>query len=140
MYARKPLLSGENLLQSHICSVLLFVQLPFFSVPNGAYKSHKAQKLFAATGLKSGVPDLFICRPFIFNNIQYHGAFIEVNHDTKNHKGRITPNQLQWHQILKNEGYFVIVIRSLNELYRFIYNYYPIEAARINNIQQLIKS
>lgn len=133
MYPLEP--KSENALQAQICTVLNFVQLPYFSIPNGTYKkSVRTRNIYTNTGLKSGVPDLFICRPFTFRDRPYHGLFIEVK---LGDKGKVTANQQAWHDKLLMEGYQVIVVRSIPQLYSVLIHCYPREAGRINNIRRL---
>ena len=73
-----------------------------FNIPNGAYKSKSAQRVFKATGLRSGVPDLML--PVACG--QYHGAFIEMKR-TKG--GVVSETQKTWIAALRGEGYCVAV-------------------------------
>lgn len=128
---------SENALQAQICTILNYVQLPYFSIPNGTYKPNaRTRSIFTNTGLKSGVPDLFICRAFIYFGTLYHGLFIEVK---LGDSGRVTPKQQAWHVKLRAEGYAVVVIRSIDQLYAQLQVCYPHEAARIHNIEKLGK-
>lgn len=124
-------LKGENLLQMQVCRILSFCGLPYFSIPNGANKGYHAKIIFSATGLKAGVPDLFVCRAFGI----YHGLFLELK-DGK--KARVSPLQLKWHETLSNEGYKVVIIRTLSELYKTIIECYEVESRRIHNINKLV--
>jgi hypothetical protein len=129
---------SENALQAQICTILNYLQLPYFSIPNGTYKKNiRTRNIFLATGLKSGVPDLFICRAFSYNLIPYNGCFIEVKLGVK---GKVTPNQKDWHERLRAERYYVAVVRSLRDLYIELLYCYPAEANRIHNINQMINN
>ena len=78
-----------------------------FSIPNGSNKSVAARMLFKRTGLRPGVPDVFLAIP----NARQCGLFIEF----KTSKGRISDRQKDWHNRLEQSGYAVSVCRSLSE-------------------------
>lgn len=133
MYTLDP--KNENALQAQICTVLNYCKLPYFSIPNGTYKSNvRTRNIFTKTGLKSGVPDLFVCRAFTYRDRLYYGLFIEVKLGAK---ARVTANQQAWHDKLLVEGYQVVVVRTMAQLYSILIHCYPHEAGRINNISRL---
>ena len=87
-----------------------------FSIPNGAYKSRAAQRVFKATGLKSGVPDLML--PVARG--QYHGAFLELKR-TKG--GVVSETQKTWIAALRGEGYCVAVCAGWTAAWAVITDY-----------------
>lgn len=66
-------------------------------------------------GVKPGVPDLFY--PVPLNG--YHGLFIEM----KAGKGRLSPAQQRWHEVLKKFGYQVEVCHGWEEAKRALEQY-----------------
>jgi REP element-mobilizing transposase RayT len=75
-----------------------------FAIPNGAYKSKYAQKLFKSTGLKAGVLDVFFPVP----RCGFNGMFIEF----KSESGRLSPAQKWWIENLRKQGYLVTTCRD----------------------------
>lgn len=78
-----------------------------FAIPNGANKTPAERIVFKATGLKSGVPDVFLPVP----RGGYHGLFIEF----KTEKGKVSDTQKQWLADLAVQGYHVVVCRDMSE-------------------------
>lgn len=72
-----------------------------FSIPNGGFRSKRTGAKMKRTGLKAGVPDLYL--PVARD--KYFGMFIEM----KSEKGRVQPNQAVWIADLKEQGYRVEV-------------------------------
>lgn len=134
------ILTGEDILQSQGCRILGFCGLPYFSIPNGAYKNFHAQLRFAATGLMAGVPDICVPRAYVGKDehgyeVLKHGLFIEF----KNGKnGKISPKQREWMERLQKEGYGVYIVRELPDLYKLVIECYPEESKRIHNINKLL--
>ena len=87
-----------------------------FSIPNGAYKSRSAQRVFKATGLRSGVPDLMLP---VARGL-YHGAFIEMKR-TKG--GVVSETQKTWIEALRGEGYYVAVCAGWEPAWAVIIDY-----------------
>lgn len=77
------------------------------SIPNGSNKSPASRMIFKATGLKAGVPDVFF--PVARNN--RHGMLIEF----KSAKGRVSVEQVAWHNRLREQGFVVNVFRDWRE-------------------------
>lgn len=86
-----------------------------FAIPNGSNKGFAARQVFKATGLKSGVPDVFVAVPVNDHN----GLFIEF----KTSKGKISDSQKAWHERLQRNGYRVSVCRSLSEAIEAVESY-----------------
>jgi hypothetical protein len=78
-----------------------------FAIPNGAYTgAWRGQKLVAA-GLERGVPDVFLAYP----SGARAGLFIEF----KTRGRRPTPDQVRWHDRLRQHGYHVVTCYSALE-------------------------
>jgi hypothetical protein len=87
-----------------------------FAIPNFSGRLGKVPPVAArrqaarlnAEGRKSGVPDL--CLPVARQG--HHGLFLEMK---RLDGGRVTPEQAQWHNALRAEGYRVVVARGWEE-------------------------
>lgn len=91
-----------------------------FAIPNGAAKSKTQAAVMQVTGLKSGVPDVFVAGvgsggmqsagpgSFIEITSPAAGFFIEF----KAPGGYPRPEQREWHERLRKAGYRVEVHRS----------------------------
>lgn len=77
------------------------------AIPNGAHKSKIARVVYSLTGLKSGVPDVFVPSA----RCGFHGLYIEF----KTKIGRLTENQKWFIAKLKAEGYLVATCRTSEE-------------------------
>lgn len=75
------------------------------AVPNGGRRGQRALNQAMLEGLKIGFPDLIALAPGGMC------AFIEV----KAEKGRVDPNQADWHERLQRWGFPCAVIRSVDE-------------------------
>ncbi len=87
-----------------------------FSIPNGSNWDAKRGSILRAEGLRRGVPDLLLAvarQPELSAAFWrgWHGLFLEL----KTVKGVLSPEQKQYHALLKAAGYQVAVIRSLEE-------------------------
>lgn len=78
-----------------------------FSVPNGGKRPHKTAVDLQRSGLKAGVPDLFL--PVARG--RYHGFWIEL----KTRSGRVTEHQDRWLKWLAAQGYYAEVCYSWEE-------------------------
>lgn len=72
-----------------------------FAIPNGGLRSKATAAKLKAEGVKAGVPD--ICLPVARG--EYHGLWIEL----KAGRNKPTPQQVQWHMRLSQQGYRVAV-------------------------------
>lgn len=79
-----------------------------FAIPNGAHKSKQAASRFMATGLRAGVPDLFL--PVAHGG--YHGLFIEMK---RLKGGKVSKEQGGWLAYLNSAGYMAVVCRGCEE-------------------------
>ena len=92
-----------------------------FAIPNGGQRHIAEATKFVATGLRKGVPDIFL--PFGINNA--HGLFIEMKIEKKRNTkdGGLSKEQLDWIPALKQAGYAVAVCYSWIEARDCIINY-----------------
>ncbi len=88
----------------------------FFSIPNGANKGFAARMLYKKTGLRSGVPDCFLC----VAKQNKHGLFIEFKREKG---GRISENQRRWIHDLRLNNYRVEVCYSAEEAINLVIDY-----------------
>lgn len=72
--------------------------------PNGGKRSKSEGKKFKDMGTVAGFPDLLVC----IGNSQYHALFIEM----KSKKGRLRESQKAYHEMLREQGYKVVVCHS----------------------------
>lgn len=75
--------------------------------PNGGKRNKFEAEKFRLMGTRSGFPDIFI----VVAKRGYHGLFIEMKTDT----GSLTKNQKEVHELMKSEGYYVVVAKSFEE-------------------------
>jgi len=90
-----------------------------FAIPNGGDRNLLVAVKMKREGVKAGVPDVFVA----IASDEFHGLFLEF----KSAKGRVTPEQLHWHSMLRNAGYLVIVVRSALEAIKVIKNYFGLK-------------
>lgn len=72
-----------------------------FAIPNGGLRDKITAARLKATGVKAGVPDIFL-PVAIFG--RYHGLFIEMKAD----KGTLSVAQSKWCFDLRDAGYEVV--------------------------------
>jgi hypothetical protein len=102
------------------------------SIPNGFNGDARRGSVMKAEGLRRGAPDLFLSVPQKDRNqgrsdnecyadwlSDLHGLFLELKTPT----GRLSPEQEVFHQRLTEQGYKVVVVRSLEEGIREITDY-----------------
>lgn len=93
----------------------LYPQLKWmFAVPNGGYRDKRTAGKLKATGVKAGVPDIWlpVCVTKYFENshIHYSGLIIELkirSKKTKNPLAGTSDEQKEWIAELKQQGYAV---------------------------------
>lgn len=90
-----------------------------FAIPNGGYRKIRTGIRLKRTGLKPGVPDIFL--PVARG--KYFGMFIEMKSD----KGRVQENQKEWHAALKAQGYQVEVCQGCDQAVKAITNYLKLQ-------------
>lgn len=84
--------------------------LAWAHVPNGGFRTHAEAGIFRALGTRAGVPDLLIWLP--------GGRTVQV--ELKAGKGRLSPAQHAWHELMGRLGHPVSVARSLDDLERIL--------------------
>lgn len=87
-----------------------------FAIPNGGFR-HKATGVhMKKTGTKAGVPDIFLPAA----RFGHHGLFIEMK---RRKGGKLSPNQEEWIDMLKGQGYKVVVAHGYEEAVTAIMTY-----------------
>ncbi len=87
-----------------------------YAVPNAAKRSPALAAYMAAEGLRSGIPD--ICLPVPRG--EYHGFYGELK---RQRGGTLQPEQREWLEALRAQGYFANVYRGCDEALRAIEAY-----------------
>jgi hypothetical protein len=104
---------SEDRIQQHLMNAFAALSYQvnelqwFFHVPNGGNRNLREAVKFKSMGVKPGVPDLIL--PVARK--KYHGLAIEL----KAGKNKPTELQLEWHQFMKNEGWYVAICFSWEE-------------------------
>lgn len=86
-----------------------------FAIPNGGRRHITTALRLKATGLKAGIPDIFL--PVA--RTPWNGLFIEM----KAAKGKVRPNQAEWHRLLRIEDYKVAICYGCGEAIEVITEY-----------------
>jgi hypothetical protein len=124
----QPLGRSEHDVQ---CAVVMWAALQaakwpalklLFAIPNGAHLGAERKQLakggsvalgairarkLKAEGMRPGVPDL--CLPVACGG--YHGLFVEM----KTESGKVRPEQEEWIEALREQGYCAVVARGDEE-------------------------
>ncbi len=87
-----------------------------FAIPNGGFRNIITATRLKRTGVKAGVPDLFLAIP----KKGYHGLFIELKNGSK---GKLSLNQKEWIKRLNKNGYKAVCCYSFDESIELINNY-----------------
>ena len=87
-----------------------------FHIPNGGSRNVIEAKNLKKQGVKPGVPD--ICLPV--PRWGWHGLFIELK---RQKGGRATPEQLEYIEDLKDQGYAAEICHGFDEASKFILDY-----------------
>lgn len=87
-------------------------RIPIFHIPNGGSRDKREAANLKRQGVKPGVPDLFV--PVARGG--WHGLFVEM----KTAKGRVSPKQREWLELLSAQGYLAKVCRGADEAIRVI--------------------
>ncbi len=100
-----------------------------FAIPNGALYGHGMErviraKMLKAEGLTNGAPDLLLCVGRYEAGLNHppprlNALFLEV----KTPGGTVKPEQAKMHELLKEQGYCVAIVRSVDEGIAAITNY-----------------
>lgn len=86
-----------------------------FAVPNGGARTKTTAAKLKAEGVVAGVSDLILLVP----RGQYHGLCIEM----KTEKGKQSEEQKVWQELVTEQGYLYVVIRSFDDFIELT-NYY----------------
>ena len=86
-----------------------------FAIPNGGKRHMTTAMKLKATGLKAGIPDIFL--PVA--RAPWNGLFIELKSKT----GSVRPNQKVWHKLLREQDYRVAVCRGYETAIQVITEY-----------------
>jgi len=84
-------------------------------VPNGGKRGRREASNFKLMGVVAGIPDVSIPVP----NETYHGLYIEF----KTVIGRVSDVQKEIHKVIRGNGYFVAVCRSMEEAIQVVEDY-----------------
>lgn len=106
---------NEHHLQCVIVKWLDLMNYDFFAIPNGGLRNIRVATQLKAEGVKSGVADLFICKP----NANYHGLFVELKIGTNKQQ----PSQVAFEQVVKKHGYQYVVVKSLDQMIEVLKQY-----------------
>lgn len=87
-----------------------------FHIPNGGFRSKSEAVRFKRTGVKSGVPDLFLPVP----RGSYHGLWIEMK---RRKGGRLSDEQKEWLEALTAQGYRAVMCQGAEAACDEIYTY-----------------
>lgn len=102
-------------LVNEACTV---VQGRFFAIPNGANKNRASAGKAKAEGQKPGVPDL------IFYGPQASTLWVEMKNGPKS---KPSPEQLDFHLSLRNNGHEIHVAHSIEAAKQVITEFYSFE-------------
>ncbi len=105
-------------------SVDTYPQLAWlFAIPNGGQRHVVEATKFVATGLRKGVPDIFL--PYHNTFTHYSGCFIEMKIEAKRKAkdGGLSKDQLLWIPALREAGYYVAICYSWEEARDVLINY-----------------
>ena len=93
-----------------------------FHIPNGGKRGKAEAGRFKAMGGKPGVPDLFlpVARRMDAYGTAYHGLFVEMK---RQKGGRVSREQREWMERLRQNGYAVLVCRGWEEATECIQKY-----------------
>jgi hypothetical protein len=113
---------SEDQLQKSVARLLDYSGLLWCHVPNGGQRNAIVGAKLKAQGVKRGVPDVLIFNEFRQEGTTFSGTALEL----KVEKRKPTPEQLQWHDKLREQGWFVRVCNNLGEAIRTLKDNYPI--------------
>jgi hypothetical protein len=95
----------------------------FHSIPNGENRDLITAARLKATGLKSGVADTFLPEP----RGVYHGLYVELKTPT----GRLSDKQKEFIAAMRQRGYCVVVLDTLEAFRALISEYLPLKAGEL---------
>jgi hypothetical protein len=80
-----------------------------YAVPNGGHRHPATAGRMKAEGVRKGVPDIVLPVP----NTYYHGAYFELKKDAK---CRATPEQKEFIEFVKSQGYYADVCYGADDV------------------------
>ena len=85
-----------------------------FAIPNGGSRHIAEATKMVATGLRKGVPDIFLPWSRAIRNYELHGCFIEMKTEKrrKQKNGGLEDDQIEWIEYLEQAGYYCKVCYS----------------------------
>lgn len=97
-------------------------EILLLSIPNGGHRTAVTAAIMKMEGARRGAPDLMLAVPLRSFDVskgplahqcytEIHGLFLELKTD----KGFISQPQSEFHTELRNQGYRVEIIRSLQQ-------------------------
>lgn len=92
-----------------------FPEYPIFAIPNGGARHIVTALKMKREGVKRGVCDIFVAIP----NATHYGLFLE----TKNLKGRLSVEQMQFLCEVAKRGYAAEVFYTLDDGIKILDNY-----------------
>ncbi len=129
---RKKRSREESILQCSLirwwslqCRVFGVPEILLASCPNGGGRSGPiVGSILKAEGLRAGFPDLMLLVPRFRgtvwkDEVWEHGLFLEL----KRREGIVSPEQEVFHELLRKQGYKVVVCRTLVDAINQITNY-----------------
>lgn len=91
-----------------------------YAIPNGGKRSAQNGARLKGEGLRSGIPDLCLAVPVPVNGGRpRHGLYVEMKAWT----GRVSVEQVELIQALRNQGYECVVARGFDQATRAITQY-----------------
>jgi hypothetical protein len=94
----------------------LYPDVLIFAIPNGGQRSITEAVRLKAEGVLAGVPDLFLAKA----GESSHGLFIEMK---RVKGGKISAKQQSVMEVLKHEGYAVLVAYGCDEAWPYVEQY-----------------
>ena len=108
-------LSSESAEQEAVVQYCDVRHIPIVHIPNEGKRSVSYAAQMKRAGLRKGFPDLFV--PLAREG--YHGLFIELKYG----RGKTSPDQEEWIQLLNANGYRAVVCYGFEETVREICRY-----------------
>ena len=103
--------ASEHEEQVALCVWLKAKGVPFFAVPNAGKRSYRTASYFRAEGMKRGSPDLVLGRIWRATRPDAKPVAIEM----KAKKGILSPEQRDFHSVLRKEGWIVLVCYGFDD-------------------------
>lgn len=102
--------------QIAVVQFCMYKDIPIFAIPNGGSRNKLEAMNLKRQGVKAGVPDL--CVPVAKQG--YHGLFIEMKYG----KGKTSPAQDRWIELLTDNGYLARVCWGADEAINLLQWYF----------------